>query len=277
MPKISEKKKITQQILVRALRKLAAVNTVRVAVALGRNQNNVRRLLPIFHYISNMIIGEAVLKLHWLDTTRYINGRTRSIPKPEEPTLVFALRVYKSQCPDQFRNYFRLTPQTFDLLVEVLSQNPVFYNNSSNEQTPIELQIAVTLYRLGHNGNAVSLTKTGIACGLGHGTVHLITQRVIQAIYATSFRKVVMRPPTEEEKEASRRWAESKSCPAWRNGWCGVDGTNVPLYERPMLHGTSYYDRKSNYSSNVQVRCSLLASFIALSNMQSRWSHSFTI
>ncbi len=31
-----------------------------------------------------------------------------------------------------------------------------------------------------------------------------------------------------------------------------VDGTLVPLFEKPGGHGEGYYDRKGNYSLNVQ-------------------------
>jgi hypothetical protein len=43
------------------------------------------------------------------------------------------------------------------------------------------------------------------------------------------------------------------SCPAWRNGWLMVDGTLVPLFRRPSWFGNIWFDRKSNYSLNVQV------------------------
>lgn len=32
-----------------------------------------------------------------------------------------------------------------------------------------------------------------------------------------------------------------------------VDGTLIPLFEKPGHHGEAYFDRKSNYSLNVQV------------------------
>jgi hypothetical protein len=32
-----------------------------------------------------------------------------------------------------------------------------------------------------------------------------------------------------------------------------VDGTLVPLFEKPHHFGEGYFDRKSNYSLNVQV------------------------
>ncbi|KIY53655.1 hypothetical protein FISHEDRAFT_68686, partial [Fistulina hepatica ATCC 64428] len=54
-------------------------------------------------------------------------------------------------------------------------------------------------------------------------------------------------------KERAKEWVESVSCPAWRDGWCMVDGTLVPLFRRPSFYGNTWFDRKSNYSLNVQL------------------------
>ena len=119
----------------------------------------------------------------------------------------------------------------------------------------MDQQVAILLYRLGHYGNAASLTKTGIWAGYGHGTIDKVTQQVLTAICNIKFHHKMLRPLSEEEKEASRIFAESKSCPEWRNGWCGVDGTLIPLHERPQHYGATFYNRKCNYSTNVQVSC----------------------
>lgn len=36
---------------------------------------------------------------------------------------------------------------------------------------------------------------------------------------------------TDEEKEQVKEWVEEHSCHSWRDGWCMVDGTLVPLYD----------------------------------------------
>jgi hypothetical protein len=63
-----------------------------------------------------------------------------------------------------------------------------------------------------------------------------------------------VRMPTPSEKERAKAWVEAHSCKGWRNGWCLVDGTLVPLFDRPYWFGESYFDRKCNYSLNIQVR-----------------------
>ncbi|KAF8422344.1 hypothetical protein L210DRAFT_3319839, partial [Boletus edulis BED1] len=51
-----------------------------------------------------------------------------------------------------------------------------------------------------------------------------------------------------EEKELSKAWVESRSCPAWRNGFLCVDGTTFNLFQKPGYHGEGFFDRKSRYS-----------------------------
>jgi hypothetical protein len=63
----------------------------------------------------------------------------------------------------------------------------------------------------------------------------------------------------DEEKERAKEWVESVSCAEWRNGFCMVDGTLFPLLQKPGHHGEAYFDRKSNYSLNVQVMSVWLA------------------
>ena len=59
--------------------------------------------------------------------------------------------------------------------------------------------------------------------------------------------------PSEEEKEEAKEWVESVSCHAWRDGFCMANGTPTNLFQKPGYHGEAYFDRKSNYSLNVQV------------------------
>ncbi|KZP33765.1 hypothetical protein FIBSPDRAFT_881291 [Athelia psychrophila] len=92
--------------------------------------------------------------------------------------------------------------------------------------------------------------------GVGYGTVNLVTKRVMTAICREEFRRSTLHWPNDAEKEAARAWVEENSCPGWRGGWLMVDGTLVPLYARPGFFGNTWFDRKSNYSMNVQsTRC----------------------
>ncbi|KAJ7698402.1 hypothetical protein B0H17DRAFT_927654 [Mycena rosella] len=179
---------------------------------------------------------------------------------PRGPSyLHHVLTALKLGRADHFRQALRVTPRTFDALVAALEDDPIFFNNSNHPQLPVDQQLAVALYRFGHDGNAASVQSVANWAGLGKGTVHLITRRVMTAVLRPGFMQSAVRMPTQEEKEDAKRWVAKHSCHRWRHGWCFVDGTLVPLDERPTWYGESYFDRKCNYSLNFQVRHPLRA------------------
>ena len=141
-------------------------------------------------------------------------------------------------------------------MVEKLETQPVFENASHNSesQIPVERQPLTTLIRMGNNGNAASLTKIGDLCGIGKGTVDRVGRRVITAIQSSNLRNARVRWPEKAEKEEDKRWVEEQVClPEWRNGFCMVDGTLIPLYQKPSHYVETFFDRKCNYSINVQI------------------------
>lgn len=178
----------------------------------------------------------------------------RRLPKPPQPFLKHVLEILKTTQPDYFRNELRVSPLTFDRLVEAIATDPVFASRSSHSrQAPVCQQLAVALYRFGHYGNAASLQSVANWAGIGKGTVSLYTCRVMVALLQPEFMTGSVHWPSEEEKEVAKRWVQHRSCRAWRDGWCFVDGTLIPLANRPYWYGESYFDRKCRYSLNVQV------------------------
>lgn len=198
-------------------------------------------------------ISDAILAtLMELHHTRYQQPR-RDIPKVHE-NLKTLLGSYKQDFPDIFRSYVRLTPQCFDDLVTAIQGHPVFHNDSNNPQAPVEEQVAIALFWFGHYGNAASTMKVALWAGISYGSVRDVTIRVMTAICDDRFRYASMPWSNPAEIERAKAWVEENSCPAWRDGWLMVDGTLVPIYQRPHHFGNSYFDQKSNYSLNVQVR-----------------------
>lgn len=192
-------------------------------------------------------------------------------------SLWHILNVLKHERPDHFRQELRVSPYTFDRIVNRLIGAPVFFNSSSNRQMAVEDQLAITLYRFGHYGNAAGLDKIAKWAGCAKGTVLLVTRRVLSAILRPDFMDEAVSLPTEEEKELAKQWIEDHSCKEWRGGWCMVDGTLIPLYDRPFWYGESYFDRKCNYSLNFQV-CSLRAalgnvSYFPIDHLPTQSSH----
>lgn len=168
-------------------------------------------------------------------------------------SLLHTLTVYKHHRPDHFRRDLRVTPATFDALHARIAPDPIFSNNSNNEQMPVDHQLAIALFRFGHSGNGASVARVAAWAGYSTGAVLHATKRVMIALLRRDVQREVFTFPTAEEKEEAKKWVESQSCKAWRGGWLMVDGTLIPLYARPYWYGESYFDRKSNYSLNFQV------------------------
>ncbi|KAJ6490100.1 hypothetical protein C8R45DRAFT_1139152 [Mycena sanguinolenta] len=92
---------------------------------------------------------------------------------PRGPSyLHHVLTALKAGRADHFRQNLRVSPLTFDKLVAALEDDPVFFNNSNSPQLPVDEQVAVALYRFGHDGNAASMQAVAnwgcISCGVAH-------------------------------------------------------------------------------------------------------------
>ena len=166
--------------------------------------------------------------------------------------LDLVLIDFKFYDPKRFRHNLRVSPSTFDSLVEMIATHPIFLNNSYVSQAPVKKQLAIAMFRFGHNGNAASVEAVAQWAGLSAGTVVNYTRRAMIAFLALHDSAICW--PSAEEKEKSKEWVEAVSCYAWRDGYCMVDGTPIVLFQKPGFHGEAYFDRKSNYSLNLQVR-----------------------
>ena len=129
----------------------------------------------------------------------------------------------------------------------------VFHNQSHADQIPVQDQVAIALYRFRHYGNGATIMKVALWAGIGFGTVRLVTNHVMKAVCSERFLRSALHWPDSDTKERAKAWVEEHSCPAWRDGWCMVDGTLIPLHAWPAWYGNTWFDRKSNYSLNVQV------------------------
>jgi hypothetical protein len=146
-------------------------------------------------------------------------------------------------------------PETFDSLVEKIRDHYIFLSEGSASQMPVDQQLAIALFRFGHFGNSASVESVAQWAGVSAGMVVNATRRVMVAFL--DHHDKIIRWPNAQMKEEAKEWVEAASCAAWRDGWLFVDGTLVPLAEKPAFHGETYFDRKSNYSLNVQV-CAVL-------------------
>ena len=102
--------------------------------------------------------------------------------------LDLCLNVYKLTQPKEFWVYTQMSSDAFDLLVQTLEIQPIFDKNSINSQISVDQQVLITLIRLENYRNGASLNKIVGLYGVVHGTVDLITRRVIKAIQSSNMR-----------------------------------------------------------------------------------------
>lgn len=197
--------------------------------------------------------------IHTILTKRYLNPRP---PVLKSGNLHLAWEYARDPAMhERFINMLRVSPHVFDTILGLIEDHSIFENESNNPQTPVRIQLAVTLYRMGRFGNGASVEDIARVAGISEGAVELFTCRVQVALM--SLHDIFVRPLTEEEKEREKRWIEENlgfTGSSWREGWIMYDGTIVVLYARPGLDGAAYYTRKCNYGMNTQVS-SLLTSY----------------
>jgi hypothetical protein len=200
------------------------------------------------------IVGRLTLDLialRAIEQTRYLCARNH-IPKAGNLHLAWEYAQDPALHPE-FVKLLRVSPLVFNVILELIHDHPIFQNNSNAEQTPVDIQLVVTLYRLGRYGNAASITDVARVAGIGVGTVELFTNRCFEAI--ESLHDTFVRPLTAEEKEIEKAWMDEHLGfrGLWREGWVMYDGTIVVLHAKPGMNGEAYYTRKANYGLNVQV------------------------
>lgn len=147
-----------------------------------------------------------------LYSQHYLNERRTIIKTSDNMTLLFT--EYKTNRPKIFYSYMRVKPSCFDAILSHIHDDPVFHNDSQNEQHPIQEQLAIALYRFGHYGNAANTLKVALWAGVGYGTVNHITKRVMTAVCRISFRRASLHWPDDKVKEEAKVWVEENLCPS---------------------------------------------------------------
>src|SRR5712691_1948612 len=172
-------------------------------------------------------------------------------PPVKKASQIHLLELWRDSNHDQYRRRVRVDPDTFDGILNKIHDHSIFHNNSNVPQIPVEVQLAIFLFRAGHYGNAASPEAIGHWAGISPGTVANSTNRVMVALL--SLHDDCVRFPTAEEKESAKAWVGAQVCPEWRDGYLMVDGTKLPLFQRPGLHGDAWFDKNRSYSLDCQV------------------------
>ena len=180
-----------------------------------------------------------------VETTRYLNLREYIQKNRSMNDMLF---TYSER---DFRQAVRMVKPSFMRLLNMISGDNIFKNNSRNKQTPIWIQLMVVLQRLGCDGNGAATGRIARMSGFSNGSVNKFTDRVFTALM--KFRKIYVKwPDAAERVQISTRMASNH----WLPGCVAIcDGTPAVVSQRPGVDGEVYWTRKSHYAINLQLYC----------------------
>jgi DDE superfamily endonuclease len=158
---------------------------------------------------------------------------------------------------------FRMMPQSFWALVELLEQkgDGDYWGQRSagplggNTGRPVFQQVAVALYVLGSAGG--SLERTRMTLNIGKGTIQSYLWRTVNLLATMSCEYVLW--PTAELRRQQRVQNHDD---VFGNCVGYLDGSEIPLRDRPLKDPEAYFSRKKVYGFNLQAICNQKGEFI---------------
>ncbi|KNZ46818.1 uncharacterized protein VP01_6922g1 [Puccinia sorghi] len=120
-----------------------------------------------------------------------------------------------------FQQLFRMSWPCFHNLLHLIKPDPIFYNQSQNAQQDVPIQLAVSTFRLGSNGNGAAFLRLKNLFQVGYGTINLYTTRVIKAIY--NMQSQLELCPTQEEQVELSRVMQEEGFPGFKSSpWMAI-------------------------------------------------------
>uniref|UniRef100_A0A0K8VC70 Putative nuclease HARBI1 n=1 Tax=Bactrocera latifrons TaxID=174628 RepID=A0A0K8VC70_BACLA len=196
--------------------------------------------------------GEAVDKiLDELDANVEVvlscrRGVEHEVPK----SPVWLNEILNKFDENRFRQMLRVSKEQFNKIFNLIKNDPEFNKAHSSKQIPVDLQLAIVLYRLGSCGEGAALKKIATLFGVGDGgTLSIITKRVFSAILRLRDSFLFWPNETERSEIVHATYSEMPFCIDY------IDGTEIKLAESPVIDPTSFFSRKHIYSIKAQIVC----------------------
>lgn len=117
-------------------------------------------------------------------------------------------------------------------------------------QDPIDLQVAVGLYRFGTYGNGAGVKNIAGKFGINEGSVINFTSRLVDAL--CSVKNIWIKWPNYEERKSLSMELVDDFLPKCIGF---IDGSDVPLAEAPIEDKVYYWSRKKRYGIQFQIVC----------------------
>ena len=192
----------------------------------------------------HLCCGLSWKALQQMHTQRYLQRERGGVPKTD---AWFKWEFY-SASEKQFRTAFRVNRSKASFWC---ARAPLSVAAGVGGQPSLDLQLAVTLFRVGHYGNACSVYAVSDLFAVPVGGVIKSTRRVVNALTGVA--------PQHIRWQNTQRRAGLSMYAAETFGFAGcigaTDGATFLLAYQPALHPWAYYDRKQRYSLNGLITC----------------------
>lgn len=133
---------------------------------------------------------------------------------------------------------FRLSRSTFDRLVALLADNPIFISRGKRPQRHVKFQLAAFLMRYGRLGS--SALAVAMELSIGEGTVFLYCKRVSRAL--RQLKSQFLGWPDPACKEVISKAIEQAA--GFQKCFGSGDGCLIQFTQRPLHFGHMYKCRK---------------------------------
>jgi hypothetical protein len=186
-----------------------------------------------------------------MERSRYIFREKKYRKRKKKFNLEDCLCIYSETYNDEeFLYNFRLTRESFFLLLEEMESKEAFRDCEKKGQRPVAYQLLVFLWRIGKEGSGGGTLSVSSYFGIGKGSVKNYIKRCISALH--EIKEDVVYWPEEDEKEKMKMRLGASG---FRHCVGIIDGTLIVLDTRPEKFHECYYSRKSCYALNLMVVC----------------------
>ena len=192
----------------------------------------------------DQLVRYIIHHLHVLKANRYTHHPLH-YHHPPPPSWVIDDSLLTDH---EFKAVYHMTRVSFSTLLEKIYMHPVFYSNSNHEQCPPKYQLQVALYHFG-GGCSGSRLRTAVTFHIGEGTVEGYVRHVVVAILSLQEQYIQWPEPNSDlyQSVIHRHQVEY----GFPNCLGFVDGTLIPLFQKPVQQGEWYHTRKGNYALNA--------------------------
>ena len=160
--------------------------------------------------------------------------------------------------PTLWKNDFRVTKETFDYICQLVGPDLSRQNTYFWKAVALNKCVAIALWRMG-TGN--SYRTTGITFGQGKSTVIKICENFMEALICHKDNFIRFPDDLLDVTLAMRR---SESLAGFPNVVGAIDGSHIAI-KAPHVHHEDYFNRKKNYSINLQGVVDATGKFIDVS------------